>query len=214
MSNVNSDVGALKRTQLLIGQSVENINTVKLSIKRKLESFSSTWRDQNYQRLSDIINECTAALSDIQQALNDSKGDLSNLIASLEEYENVSLSSGGGITSGASQSSYVRRLSPDEVNASWKSTVKNVDALIDVYKEELLNRGVPDGQWLKETLAKHRGRMLEQEGYQLDAASGHADTSTNDPNAYTYPPDYPAFFDQLAREYREDCLSGTNSDFS
>ena len=107
-----------------------------------------------------------------------------------------------------------KRLTPEEVNDRWKQVVESIDEQIENYKEALMNRGVPECSWLKKTLAKHRAKMLEQEGYNLDVASGHSHDSTNSANAYTYPSDYTSFYDEMAGEFRSYCLSGTNPRYS
>ena len=63
-----------------------------------------------------------------------------------------------------------KRLTPEEVNDRWKQVVESIDEQIENYKEALMNRGVPECSWLKKTLAKHRAKMLEQEGSMLRAA--------------------------------------------
>lgn len=97
----------------------------------------------------------------------------------------------------------------DRVNAKtmWQQSINNVDMLIENYREALLARGVPNGVWMNETLASHRAAMLEQEGYNLDVVSGHQAESVNNSNAYSYPIDYGAFYDQLAAEYRAYAIS-------
>ena len=107
-----------------------------------------------------------------------------------------------------------KRLTPEEVNDRWKQVVESIDEQIENYKEALMNRGVPECSWLKKTLAKHRAKMLEQEGYNLDVASGHSHDSNNAANAYTYPADYTSFYDEMAGEFRSYCLSGTNPRYS
>ena len=80
----------------------------------------------------------------------------------------------------------------------------DIDIYIDHYKEALLDRGVPDGEWLRSTLAIHKARMTEQAGYEIDSLTGHQQDSTNQPNAYVYPSDegWDDFYDNLAAEYR------------
>ena len=92
--------------------------------------------------------------------------------------------------------------------------MKDVDEQIANYKAELLNMGVPEGKWLDHELAKHRAAMLEQEGYELDVASGKGDVSTNSKNAYQYPSDYTAFYNQLADSFRQYSLDVTNPNYS
>ncbi len=78
----------------------------------------------------------------------------------------------------------------------------------------MVRRGVPECNWLTETLAKHRAAMLEQEGYVLDVARGNAAQSTNSQNAYQSPADFNAFYEQLADDYRQHSLDVTNPNYS
>ena len=121
--------------------------------------------------------------------------------------------SGPGQTANAScgeAGNKTKHLSKDEVNERWKQTLRYVDVMIDNYRNELISRGVPEGKWLNETLAAHRAAMLEQEGHDLDVASGHAGDSVLSENAYSYPEDYFEFYDGLTDEFRDYCLKETN----
>lgn len=95
---------------------------------------------------------------------------------------------------------YHRILAPEEVTVRWKNSLHYVDEQIEIYREELTKRGVSNGVWLNSMLAKHRALMFEQEGYNLDLASGHGEDSVHRPDAYQYPTDF-KFYDDLANEY-------------
>ena len=100
---------------------------------------------------------------------------------------------------------------PGETSARWKTSVENINIEIENYKQALIDRGIPEGKWMIDTLAKHRAAMLEQEGYNLDVASGNGQISTNSPTAYSYPTDYRAFYNRLSDEFRQYSLDYTNS---
>lgn len=85
---------------------------------------------------------------------------------------------------------------------------------IENYREALIARGVPEGKWLENTLATHRAGMLEQEGYNLAVASGHEVDSKHSSRAYQYPSIYSEFYDKLAGEFSQHCLSGTNPSYN
>lgn len=92
-----------------------------------------------------------------------------------------------------------------DATSMYKSKLADIDVYIDNYREALLARGVPDGEWLKSTLAIHKAKMKEQAGYEIDLLTGHQLDSTDNPNAYNYPDDnqWSEFYDNLAAEYRE-----------
>lgn len=92
--------------------------------------------------------------------------------------------------------------------------MKNVDELINNYREALIARGIPECKWLNQTLAQHRAAMLEQEGYILDAASGNATKSTNSEKAYQYPADFNAFYNELEDDFRQHSLDVTNPNYT
>lgn len=122
--------------------------------------------------------------------------------------DDVAVTMGSGYGSG-----YARHLSQEEKNQRWKSTIQNVDAQIENYREALHERGVPDSPWLERTLSEHRSAMLKQESYELDVASGKAINREHSESAYNYPTDYPAFYDNLAEQFDAYCLEGTNPNF-
>jgi predicted nucleic acid-binding Zn-ribbon protein len=105
-----------------------------------------------------------------------------------------------------------------DATSMYKSKLADIDAYIENYREALLARGVPEGEWLKSTLAIHKAKMMEQAGYEIDSLTGHRLDSTNNPNAYIYPGDnqWSEFYDNLAAEYREyskfhnDVIQGKN----
>lgn len=97
-----------------------------------------------------------------------------------------------------------RLMSPDEEARHWQQSVVYVDTMIENYREALNDRGVPNGPWLDKKLAEHRARMLEQEGHNLDVASGHAADSEHTAEAYKYLDNPPGFYDALVEEYWRD----------
>lgn len=105
-----------------------------------------------------------------------------------------------------------------DATSMYKSKLADIDVYINNYREALLARGVPDGEWLQSTLAVHKAKMQEQAGYEIDLLTGHQWDSTNNPNAYIYPNDsqWTEFYDNLAAEYREyskshnDVIQGKN----
>ena len=104
-------------------------------------------------------------------------------------------------------------LTLDEVNNRYKSGLEDIDQTIENYRDALMDRGVPEGKWLDDTLAREKAGMREQLGHDLDMASGHEADTTNRGDAYREPGDYKKFYDDLADEYRDYCLEGTNPNY-
>lgn len=96
----------------------------------------------------------------------------------------------------------VKKLQYDRqtVTDRWLSAQESVDVQIENYREALLKRGVPAGEWLDNTLRQHKEQMLAQEREELEAASGHKAEAAQ---IYRYPAgDWGEFYDRLAAEYR------------
>ena len=104
-------------------------------------------------------------------------------------------------------------LTKDEANQRWQDSVQKIDNQINNYRLELHHRGVPDSPWLERTLSEHRKAMVEQESYNLDAATGNGSSSMHSPTSYTYPTNYSEFYDNLANQFNTYCLEGTNPNY-
>lgn len=198
----------LKKQISDLGVAADEIGRTRQAITTQYQQLGYQWNDSKYKALGDIVRESNASLRNIEKIFLQSQRALLQILSAVTEYEQTSLN--GTVRRGATSEGYSRRLSPDEVNARWQSGVDSINEQIANYKEALLARGVPECAWLNRTLAQHRAAMLEQEGFELDAASGQANDTTNDGSAYRYPGDYAAFYDQLAAEFQQYCLSGTN----
>ena len=140
------------------------------------------------------IDKYKDLLGDLEESYSEIHGDMANDTVGFATEDSE-------YTGGVEESSFVlHRVDPNEM---WKQSINNINEVIDNYREALLDRGVPDGEWLQKTLAVHRAKMMEQEGYNIDAMTGHAQDSVNNPNAYIYPENYSVFYDNLANEYKE-----------
>lgn len=198
----------LKKQIAEFGVAADEIGRTRQAITSQYQQLGYRWSDSKYKALGDIVRESNASLRNIEKIFLQSQKALLQILSAVTEYEQIALNSVA--SSGMADEGYSRHLSPDEVNVRWQSGVNSINEQIANYKEALLARGVPECEWLNQTLAKHRVAMLEQEGYDLDVASGHANDTTNNGNAYRYPGDYAAFYDQLAAEFNQYCLDGTN----
>ena len=107
-----------------------------------------------------------------------------------------------------------RHLNRNEVNNRWKSNVQDIDGQIENYKDALMERGVPDCEWLRETLAIYRASMLKEAGDDLEVASGKAEISINKNYMHNYLGDYSELYDELASRFRNYCLAKTNPNYA
>lgn len=217
MANVNVSAKEIKKQIFKLDKASTDIDRTRKSIKAQYQQLGTTWNDAKYKALGDIIKDSDSSLRDIEKIFLQSQKALLSILSIVEEYEVSNLyptdPANGGIDTN-SDSGYSRHLSREEINARWQSGVESINEQIANYRKALLDRGVPECKWLNETLAKHSARMLEQEGYDLDAASGHGATSVHNSDAYHYPGDYSEFYNQLANEFRQHSLTETNPHYS
>ena len=182
------------------------------------------WCDPQYESLKDSIVRCTAAVNASSVILQSNaeivSRQLTGIVDSVQYIDKLidQLLSIAGVTDNsaalASSCAYIKHLSAEEVSARWQSAVESINEQIENYREALYQRGVPDCSWLEKTLTAHKNAMLEQEAYELDVASGHGADSIHNSDAYLYPGDYSAFYDQLAGEFRTHCAEATNPNYN
>ena len=203
---VNADAAELLQFWNKIKTAITSVENTKCSMMRGYQQLGGEWKDKKYKELGDVVQECNRAMNSVLKALQQGEKALLQLYGTLRDYEETNLWN--------TYSGYTRHLTSNETSDRWKTSVKCIDAEIENYKQALLDRGVPNCKWLSDTLARHRAAMLEQEGYNLDAASGNGQMSTNSPTAYAYPSDYTSFFDGLADEFRQHSLNQTNPNYN
>lgn len=211
MPAVSVSADSLKKQIADLKVAADEIGRTRQAITTQYQQLGYQWNDSKYKTLGGIVSESNVSLRNIEKIFLQSQKALLQILSAVNEYESITLA--GADQAEVVGEGYTRHLSPNEVNERWQSGVNSINEQIANYKEALLARGVPECKWLNETLAKHRAAMLEQEGYDLDVASGHASDTTNDCNAYCYPGDYASFYDQLAAEFNQYCLDGTNPNY-
>lgn len=218
MPSVNVSSEEIKKQAAELSKASTEIDRTRKSIVSQYQQLGTTWNDAKYKALGDIVQESNSSLRNIEKIFLQSQKALLSILSVVQEYEASNLyptgAVSGGISDGGSDGGFTRHLSPDEVNARWQSGVESINEQIANYREALLSRGVPECKWLNETLAKHRAQMLEQQGYDLDVASGHGADSVHNGDAYHYPGDYNEFYNQLADEFRQHSLTETNPHYS
>lgn len=179
------------------------------------------WMDPQFDALQMRIEQCINAVNSTSLLVKEASLTLNTQLAEIEKsilYVNKLVSKLKEInTYGAATvtaNSFSRHLSPVEVSNRWETAVQSINEQIENYREALNQRGVPDCKWLDKTLAAHRAAMLEQEAYELDVASGHGADSIHNSDAYLYPGDYSAFYDQLVGKFRTHCAEATNPNYN
>lgn len=69
----------------------------------------------------------------------------------------------------------VRKITEEEGHELYKNGLNYIDERLENHKEALLARGVPDGEWLRKTLAKEKALMTQQLANDIDVARGYAE---------------------------------------
>lgn len=201
-----------------IDLAADALDQAKKTLNTQYQNTVSQWNDSKSRELGDIVRECSSAMRNLELQLLENQKKLALLLKQVEKYESANISadgnSGSGNGVGGDNGGFQLHYSPEYTNKMWEESVRTTDALIDNYRQALLERGVPDGKWLSQTLASHRASMLEQAGYDLDVASGHSTDTIHNSNAYHYPGDYLAFYDQLASEFRTYCAQNANPNYN
>lgn len=206
MPSVSVSSDELRRQLTMLAVAAEEVERAYKTILSQYRQLGGRWNDNKFRELGDVINESVSSLKKIQLVFLKGQKDMIQILRAVEEYEQTNLN--GAAQDQAEEGGFTLHYSREMTDNMWQRNVESTDAMIDNYKEALMERGVPDGEWLNNTLSRHRAAMLEQCGYELDVASGHSRDSTNDANAYSWPGDYHAFYDQLAEEYRQYCRNG------
>lgn len=206
MPSVSVSSDELRRQLTMLAVAAEEVERAYKTILSQYRQLGGRWNDNKFRELGDVINESVSSLKKIQLVFLKGQKDMIQILRAVEEYEQTNLN--GAAQDQAEEGGFTLHYSREMTDNMWQRNVESTDAMIDNYKEALMERGVPDGEWLNNTLSRHRAAMLEQCGYELDVASGHSQDSTNDANAYRWPRDYHAFYDQLAEEYRQYCRNG------
>ena len=206
MPSVSVSSDELRRQLTMLAVAAEEVERAYKTILSQYRQLGGRWNDNKFRELGDVINESVSSLKKIQLVFLKGQKDMIQILRAVEEYAQTNLN--GAAQDQAEEGGFTLHYSREMTDNMWQRNVESTDAMIDNYKEALMERGVPDGEWLNNTLSRHRAAMLEQCGYELDVASGHSQDSTNDANAYSWPGDYHAFYDQLAEEYRHYCRNG------
>lgn len=210
MGTVNVDQTVLTETLKRIQTALTDIQNAKASTTRKYQQLGSEWNDRKYQELGMVLSECNKAMISIHEVLREAGSRIYTLSQSLDEYDDIHI----GSSESLGLSRYSRHLNRDEVNDRWKSGLARIEEIIQNYHYELNKRGVPDCKWLNNVLAKHKAEMMEQYAYELDVASGHANDTEHNANAYPEIENYPEFYDRLTCEFRQHCLTNTNPHYN
>ena len=209
MPNISVRSEELKKQFNIMDNEVSAIESARKKMLSQYQQLGSHWKDAKYKELGAIVYECDQALSKTEKTLLYGQKNLLAIIKAVQEYESTRI-----YGTGAGEERYTRHLTQDEVNSRWQTGVESIDETIENYRTELMERGVPAGAWLDSVLGQHRKAMLKQESYDLEMAGGHIDPENyNLYEFYQAPGDYHSFYDSLAEEFRNYCLSGTNPNY-
>lgn len=88
---VNADITELLQTLQNIKNAIISIETTKSSMMKKVEQLGDGWKDRKYKDLEIVVFECNKALTQTLATLSVGKDYITNIVSSLQEYENVKL---------------------------------------------------------------------------------------------------------------------------
>lgn len=75
----------------------------------------------------------------------------------------------------SSETDKTKRLSKEEAQERYKNGLNSIEEALEIHKEALIARGVPDGEWLRKTLAVERSLMIQQLANDIEVARGQAE---------------------------------------
>lgn len=67
-----------------------------------------------------------------------------------------------------------KKISKEEADERYKNGLRDIDERLENHKEALMRRGVPDGEWLRKTLAMEKALMIQQLANDIEVARGQA----------------------------------------
>lgn len=68
----------------------------------------------------------------------------------------------------------VKKITKEEAYERYKNGLKDIDERLENHKEALMRRGVPNGEWLRKTLAMEKALMIQQLANDIEVARGQA----------------------------------------
>lgn len=207
MSSVNIQLEQIKKQISEMQSAALLVNKTRAFMNKKYQSIGGEWRDQNYNRLGQIVSECSAALINLEKIFLTSQKSLLQIKKEIIAYEETDIY---GVT--ADTSGYIHTMNSEDVNLFWRQGVSTNNELIEGYREELNSLGIPNGAWLDTLLATHLNSMNERLAAELNMASGNSENI--DLNSI-YPDigDYPSFFEGIRNDFDNHCRSDVNPHF-
>lgn len=94
-----------------------------------------------------------------------------------------------------------KKISKEEADERYKNGLRDIDERLENHKEALLRRGVPNGEWLRKTLAMEKALMIQQLANDIEVARGQAQAQdiynlleSGEDGSYS-------FYDDMAQSY-------------
>lgn len=213
MAGANVNIGMIQKQIAAMKNTAAMLERIRKDMLLKYQTAGCGWRDKKYEELGSIVQESSAALTQIMRTLSYAEEKLGLLLKEVEAYERVNIKgnadvrwvNGQAVELGQirqEESIYYHRMKQEDVNLFYKSGVQSIDETIENYRKALMARGVPDGEWMQDVLSRHRAILLENLGYDLEMASGQGEVTVNRHREYTGPEANPSFFDELAEQYQ------------
>ena len=91
MAGVSVELAAVAGAISLCQQSIQQFNKASTELSRKYQSAGTSWKDNKYQQLGGIVNDCTTALNKPVKELEECVKKLTALKKAIEEYEKTNV---------------------------------------------------------------------------------------------------------------------------
>lgn len=127
---MNVDLEVVKKQYLLCKQLIQSMGTTSNKIMNTYTNAGTGWHDEHYLKLGSILQECSDSLLKTIMHISANLDGLDNVVAALQEYDEVNFGGGdsGGINASGSSSS-VSSDSASSVSAN-NITTNSVEAVM------------------------------------------------------------------------------------
>lgn len=237
--NKVAQIDAQKKTQIRKIESHNSIEKNNLTQLKKLQGMTFAGNvEKLYAGIAERINQAEKAKAALRQSLgleddieevstnenfsdfnytNDT--DIGRILSGInnnyggfstsENYSGINHREGG---ISADVNGYTHKMNAADVTYFWQQGTKTNSEIIEGYREELNDLGIPNGEWLDKELATHLNGMNERLAAELDMASGHkSNVDLND--IYPDVGDFKPFFKEIKQKFDEHCKADVNPHF-
>lgn len=186
--------------------TTEHIETESREMLNFLRVFKHYIDEDAYDKIYSYITKNIRALENAKPALKYYADTLSAMADKLRRLKNSLSDNGGQVLNSSHNAVYPEMseeasgnkiMSTEDVNKFYISGLESIELQIDAYREALIDRGVTDEEWLRNTMIHHSELMKKQLTNDLETSQGRAAHE----DIYQYPADMKQFYDEIYEEY-------------